>query len=225
MTNTIIDLTHPIAEQMPMYPGTVAPTLHVSHNHNDHGFQETFINMYSHTGTHMDAPAHLFPDGLTLEKYPVEQFVGSALVIDCRQLKKGEKISMKLLEEKGNVIDKADFLLFLTGHSAYWGQPDYFFDFPVLTDEVIDWINDHKLKGIGIDASSFDPVTIGDVDNAIDGLHNHRAILKTNHTLLLENLCRLEEVGNEIFTLYALPLNTVNADGAPARIIATINKE
>ena len=219
----IIDLTHAITEQMPMYPGTVAPTLHISHNHNDHGFQETFINLYSHTGTHIDAPAHLYPDGLTLDKYPIEQFVGSALVVDCRKLEKGEKISMPLLEEKGNAIDEVDFLLFLTGHNDLWGHPDYFFNFPVLSDEVIEWINNRKLKGIGIDASSFDPVTIGAFDHVADGLHNHRAILKTNHTLLLENLCRLEDVGNEIFTLYALPLNTVNADGAPARVIATID--
>ena len=207
---------------MPMYPGTGAPTLNVAYNHDEFGFMETYISLYSHTGTHIDAPVHLYADGFTLDKYPIEQFVGKALVVDCRKLQKGENISMLLLEEKGSALYDADFLLFLTGHSNLWGHPDYFANFPILSDEVVEWINSRKLKGIGIDAPSFDPVTINELEQAGDELRNHRAILKTNNTILLENLCKLEDIGNELFTLCALPLNTKNADGAPARIIAII---
>lgn len=219
----VIDLTHIITENMPMYPGTDAPKLHVAYNHQEHGFMETLISLYSHTGTHMDAPAHLYADGLTLDKYPIDQLVGKALVVDCRGLEKGEKISVSMLKEKGSRLDEADFLLFLTGHSTLWGSPDYFSNFPILSHEAVEWINQRKLKGIGIDAPSFDPVTVDELEQAADELHNHRAILRTNHTLLLENLCKLEEIGNELFTLCALPLNTINADGAPARMIAILS--
>jgi kynurenine formamidase len=219
----IIDLTHPITENMPMYPGTDAPTLHIAFNHNEYGFMETLLTLYSHTGTHIDAPAHIYANGWTLDQYPIEQFVGKALVLDCRHLNKGEKISMALLEEKGNKLNETDFLLFLTGHSVLWESLDYFNDFPILSQEVIEWVNHRKLKGIGIDAPSFDPVTIGDLDQAANALHNHRTILKTTNTLLLENLCKLEEIGNELFMLCALPLNSANADGAPARVIALVN--
>lgn len=95
----IIDLTHPITENMPMYPGTAAPSLQIAYNCEQYGFMETLITMYSHTGTHIDAPAHLYVNGLTLEKYPIEQFVGKALVIDCRKLEKGENIPLHLLDE------------------------------------------------------------------------------------------------------------------------------
>ena len=213
----VIDLTHIITEDMPMYPGTGAPKLHVAFGYKDYGFMETLISLYSHTGTHIDAPAHLFSDGLTLDKYPVEQFTGKALVIDCRKLKK-EEISMSMLDEKGNALEEAEFILFLTGHSARWGTSGYFADFPVMANEVVEWVNRRKLKGIGIDAPSFDPVTT-------DELHNHKTILKTNNTVLLENLCRLEEIGNAPFMLCALPLYTQNADGAPARIIAMVNNK
>jgi kynurenine formamidase len=120
------------------------------------------------------------------------------------------------------MLYEADFILFLTGHSTLWGNLDYFLNFPVVSHEVVEWINRRRLKGIGIDAPSFDPVNVGEAEQTIDELRNHRAILKTNHTVLLENLCKLEDIGNELFMLYALPLNTLNADGAPARIIATI---
>jgi kynurenine formamidase len=218
----IIDLTHPVAEDMPMYPGTEAPILHVAYTHSEFGFMETRISMYSHTGTHIDAPAHLYPNGLTLDQFPIEQYIGKALVIDCRSLKKGEKISMQLIEEKGSALSEIEFILLLTGHSALWGTTGYFDNFPILSNEAVEWINRRKLKGIGIDAPSFDPVTIDGLDSAADGLHNHRTILKTNHTILIENLCKLEEIGSEVFTLYALPLNTRNADGAPARVVADL---
>ena len=208
---------------MPMYPGTDAPKLQIVYSHEKFGFMETFISMYSHTGTHIDAPAHLYADGFTLDKYPVEHFIGKALVIDCRMLDKGEKISIQLLEEKGNVLNEAEFILFLTGHDSSWGSPGYFGDFPLMSQDVVEWVNRQKLKGIGIDAPSFDPVTVGELAHAGDELHNHRTILKTNHTVLLENLCNLEKAGKKLFTLYALPLNTSNADGAPARIIALVD--
>lgn len=219
----IIDLTHIITEDMPMYPGTGAPSLRTAYSHVEHGFKETLISLYSHTGTHLDAPAHLYADGLTLDEFPVEQFAGKALVVDCRGLKQGENISMRLLEEKGSILNEADFVLFLTGHSLLWGYSDYFKHFPTMSQEVIEWVNSRKLKGIGIDAPSFDPVTVDDLEQAANDLHNHRSILKTNHTLLLENLCRLEDVGNGLFTLCALPLKTLDSDGSPARVIAIIN--
>jgi kynurenine formamidase len=180
------------------------------------------ISLYSHTGTHIDAPTHFYANGCSLDKYPVEQYVGKALAVDCRSLQKGEKIPIQLLEEKGNVLDEAEFILFLTGQSALWGNPAYFGDFPVMSDEVVEWVNRRKIKGIGIDAPSFDPVSVDNHVLTAHELYNHLAILKTNHTLLLENLCNIEEIGNGLFTLCALPLPTVNADGAPARIIAMV---
>jgi len=218
----IIDLTHLITESMPVYPGFEPPKLHIACDHDEYGFRETYIGLYSHTGTHIDAPAHLFPDGLSLDQYPVTQFVGKALVIDCRKLEKREKISMSLLEDKGSVLYEADFLLFLTGHSNLWGKPDYFSDFPVVSNEVAEWINSRKLKGIGIDAPSFDFVEAEEPEGNGDELPIHRLILQTNHTILLENLCNLAAIGYDLFTLCALPLHTQNADGAPARIIAII---
>jgi kynurenine formamidase len=218
----IIDLTHPITESMPMYPGTDAPKLHVAFGYKEFGFMETLISLYSHTGTHIDAPAHLFDGGYTLDKYPIEQFVGKALLIDCRSLQKDEKIPLQLLEEKGSVLIEAEFILFFTGQSAVWGRPEYFGSFPVMSDEVVEWVNRRKLKGIGIDAPSFDPVAVDNMEQAADELHHHRTILKTNQTLLLENLCNFEEIGDGLFTLCALPLKTENADGAPARVIGMV---
>jgi len=220
----IIDLTRCITEDMPMYPGTNPPKLNVAFCCEEDGFVETLMTFYSHTGTHIDAPAHISQKGLSLDKYPIEHFIGKALIIDCRSLKSGEKITMHFLESKGDLLLKVEFILFFTGHCAQWGKLEYFQNYPILSNDVIEWINQHKLKGIGIDAPSFDPVFTANLENGAGYLHIHHAILNTQKTLLIENLCNLEAIGYELFLLFALPIFTLNADGAPARVVAVINE-
>ena len=48
------------------------------------GYRETLICIYSHVGTHIDPPAHVYETGLTLDLLPLTQFIGQAIVIDSR---------------------------------------------------------------------------------------------------------------------------------------------
>ena len=83
----VIDLTHTIQEEMPVFPGTEPPALMQAASCEEDGFREILLKLTTHTGTHMDSPAHIFPDGITLDQFPADQFMGRALVIDCRDLK------------------------------------------------------------------------------------------------------------------------------------------
>lgn len=56
----VIDLTHTISEAMPVYPGSEKPKLTTVNTYSKDGFKETLIQIYSHMGTHMDPPAHIF---------------------------------------------------------------------------------------------------------------------------------------------------------------------
>lgn len=54
------DLTHTISEDMPVFPGSETPKLTTKSAYEKDGFKETLLQMYSHVGTHMDPPAHIF---------------------------------------------------------------------------------------------------------------------------------------------------------------------
>ena len=41
----------------------------------------TAFSMCAHNGTHVDAPAHFLPDSPTIEKIPLEKFVGQCLLV------------------------------------------------------------------------------------------------------------------------------------------------
>ena len=88
----VIDLTQTISNAMPVYPGTAPARLEVVNTYEKDGFRETLLSMTSHTGTHMDAPFHLFGHRTKLDEMSAAQFVGKALVIDCHDLQAGEQL-------------------------------------------------------------------------------------------------------------------------------------
>lgn len=213
----VIDLTHTISENMPVYPGTDTPKLEVASTYEESGFKETLLSFFSHTGTHMDAPSHIFEQRTTLDAFPVEQFIGKGLVIDCSNLGEGQRITMKQIETVKERANQAEFLLFYTGWDKHWGTDTYFGDYPAITEEVADYLILTKKKGVGLDVIGIDPITD-------ENLTIHHKLFAETEMVVIENLTKLGEIGNELFTFYALPLKYENADGAPIRAVAVLNE-
>lgn len=209
----VIDLTHTIREDMPVYPGTDAPRFIPANSYEKDGFKETCLQMYTHTGTHMDPPAHLFADRTTLDQFPADQFIGRALVIDCRDLKEGEEITMDRIKRYGEKADKADFLLFDLGWDERWGSDAYFGDYPCIDEEVLDHIIQGSYKGIGFDVIGLDP--IADID-----LTRHKKLFRSRDIVNIENLKDLGACGSDLFWFICLPLKLENCDGSPVRAVA-----
>lgn len=209
----VIDLTHTIKENMPVYPGTGTPKLEPANTYEENGFRETLVSFYSHTGTHMDPPAHLFAGRTTLDAFPASQFLGRALVIDCTHLREGEAITMKELRKYGGAEDTVDFLLFYLGWDARWGNDSYFGDYPCIDKEVLRHILDGSYKGIGFDVIGLDPI-------ADENLPRHKALFREKDIVNIENLTNLGQCGTEPFWFVCLPMKIEGSDGAPVRAIA-----
>jgi kynurenine formamidase len=214
----VIDLTHTISENMPVFPGTEGPKLETANTYEKHGFKETLLAMFSHTGTHMDAPMHLFAHRTTLDSFPAEQFLGKGLVIDCSDLQGEQRISIRYIETVKEKADQAEFLLFHTGWDKHWGTDAYFGEYPYMTEEVAEYLIQRNKKGVGLDVISLDPISD-------ENLTIHRMLFSKNDMVVIENLTRLGEIGNELFTFCALPIKYDNSDGAPTRAIAILDKK
>lgn len=209
----VIDLTHTIREDMPVYPGTETPKLIPANSYEKDGFKETLLQMFSHTGTHMDPPAHLFPGRTTLDQFPADQFLGKALVIDCRNLREGEAITMEYLEKYGDKVSQADFLLFNLGWDQYWGTDAYFGDYPCVDDAVLEFIMAGGYKGIGFDVIGLDPI-------ADENLTRHKKLFAACDMINIENLKNLHLCGGDLFWFSCYPLKLENSDGSPIRAVA-----
>ncbi len=209
----IIDLTHTIKENMPVYPGTETPRFETANTHEKDGFKETKLSMYSHTGTHMDAPAHIFKHRTTLDAFGAEQFAGSGIVIECSDLGAGEKITMEKINACRDAADAAEFVLFYTGWDRYWGEEMYFGDYPHIDMEVAEYLTASGKKGVGLDVIGLDPV---------GSLALHKKLFEKHEIVIVENLTGLERLVGKKFIFCALPLKYENADGAPVRAVAMI---
>ena len=212
----VIDLTQTISEDMPVYPGTEKPVLEVANTYERDGFKETKIHLFSHTGTHIDPPKHLFADKSALDEFDASQFVGRALVIDCRDVPEGEQITLGHLEKYGDAYKSVDFLLFNLGWDKKWGTDAYFGDYPCISDEVLDCIISSDLKGIGFDVIGLDPI-------ADTALVRHNKLFSRKNIINIENLKNLELCPSEPFLFACLPIKIKNSDGAPARAVAIID--
>jgi kynurenine formamidase len=207
----IIDLSQNIDKKMSVYPGTKKPIIDQIHNIEKEGYRESEFIISSHTGTHIDAPAHMLNDGAYLDQLSLEHFFGKATILDFSMFS-NRLIAKKDLALFKDKIDNTDFLLIKTNWSKYFGQEMYFKGFPTLTEEAAKWLSQFKLKGIGIDAISID--TMDTVDFEV-----HRALLGKD-IIIIENLTNLDAVIDENFILSIMPIKYENADGSPVRAVA-----
>ena len=210
----IVDLTHTIAPEMPVYPGTPSPSMEAACTVERDGYRETMLHMVSHTGTHMDAACHLLPGGETLDAMAPDRFCGNAAVVDVSHLGERGIITEELLRTRQEDLQQAEFVLFYTGWEQKWGKPDYFFAFPVMDEEAARFLVSCGMKGVGTDAISVDPVEMAH-------LPVHRVLLGAG-MVIVENLRLQKLAGERRVRFYALPLKYRNADGAPVRAVAEI---
>ena len=210
----IVDLTHVIYENMPVHPVMEQPKIKRVNTIDKDGYREASIQMYSHTGTHMDAPAHMIKDGKYLDELSPDSFIGEAFLIDFSD-KKEKGITVDFLKRYESNIKESDFLIIKTGWSKFWGDKKYYKSFPALTKKSAEYLLGLKLKGVGVDAISIDPM-----DSVTFDVHK---TLLGNGMVIVENLKNLDKLEDYRFTFSAMPLKTKKADGATVRAIAVLD--
>lgn len=212
----ILDLTHTIAPEMSVYPGTPLPSMQPAFTLEKDHFRETMLAIGSHTGTHMDAPAHLLAEGETLDAMHPSRFCGRAVVWDVSALGTDGVITETLLRTRDEELRQADFALFYTGWQEKWGMEAFFAGYPALDVDAARYLVDCGLKGVGTDTISIDPVG--------NSLPVHRVLLGAG-LVIVENLRLQELAAYRRARFWALPLKYRNADGAPVRAIAEVDSE
>ena len=79
----LVDLTYPISDGMPVYPGDPAVSVHIAHRIESHGWELRELSFGSHTSTHVDAFSHMDEDGANLDQIPLDRFLGPAVCVSA----------------------------------------------------------------------------------------------------------------------------------------------
>jgi len=202
----VIDLTHPMTDGLPVWPGDPAVSLTPAAGLEAGGCRLTRLAFGSHTGTHMDAPAHVLPQGAALDTISLEQCTGIASIVE----------NFPPPAELDRYA-RADFLLFSTGWDRRWGKPGFFASYPVPERGLIEALSRMNLKGVGLDTPSPDAPDSHD-------LPHHRLLLEAG-LVLIENLAGLAPLRGRTVPFCAFPLACAGTDGAPVRAAAFLEDE
>ncbi|TMM52022.1 cyclase family protein [Maribacter algarum] len=204
----VIDLTLPINEDVAGVSIEQAKTL------SEDGWNATTLHLYSHSGTHMDAPLHFEINNQTMDTIPVNRLISEAWVIDLTLTQPSESITISHLQAIENKIQKGQSILLHTGWSKRLGTDMYRNELPRISSELAHWLGEKGVNMLGVE-----PPSVADVNNLEEVTEIH-TILMQNDIVIIEGLTNLEEISKEKVTLVALPLKIENGDGAPARVIA-----
>lgn len=192
----IYDLTVPLEPGMPVQPGDPPVELVTAATHETRGYEVTQIRLGSHSGTHIDAPRHFLPDGRTLDRFPIERFVGRGVVFDYRA-DKDSGPDQKLAEQLSH------FPIASAGIALLWTEGRS------LSLEGAQMLLEAGVGLVGTDSPSIDA----------EPYQVHRLLL-AREVLIAENLRGLKDVGPGLVECALLPLALRGLDGAPIRAVA-----
>ena len=148
----------------------------------------TAFSMCAHNGTHIDAPFHFLPEGKTVERLPLDVFVGDCFVARYQGDVTAEDARTILVKAAG-----AERIL-IAGDVT-------------VTEEAAQVFARSGIKLLGNEGQSVGPA---DAPMAV-----HK-ILLSREIVLLEGIL-LSDVPEGRYFLSAVPLNLAGADGAPCR--------
>jgi arylformamidase len=198
----IVDITRPLEGAAP-WPGERGLERTLTKTHARDGWETSQISLCAHLGTHVDAPAHLFPDGKRLGQLSLDPFVGPALVVDCGDAR---VVGPELIPM--NEVEPGDRVLLKTANSSRRGG-GFHEDFCYPAGDAVRPLALRGIVLLGVDGPS------------VDGFEGEPVV----HRLLFERgipaLEGLDLSGAAAgrYTLVCLPLKVDSAEGAPCRAV------
>jgi kynurenine formamidase len=199
----IVDLSLPISHGMFRFPRDYHPEVRVevTGTYEKDRCQVRRLTLGTHAGTHVDAPRHFFAQGTSIDMVPLEMLITPAVVFDAPG-EPGSIIGQQHMP--ASELRGGEAAIIRSGWWRRWGN-DFYENPPRLDAAAATEVLDAGAASIAVDF----PL----------GVDIHELVLGRGK-LLLENLCRLDELTARRFWLVALPLKVADGDGAPARIAA-----
>jgi len=178
-------------------------------------FEITQMSFQTSLGTYLDSPFHRFPDKRDISKITLDEVILPGIVIALHHYNPHEMIGLNIITKTiatKNLTGMA--VLFNFNWSYYWGT-DQYYDYPFISEEIIDFLISKKVKLVGVDTLN------------IDDSHNlyrpaHTKLLQED-ILIVENLTNLENLLSKEFRFFAVPLKAKNTAAMPIRAFAELN--
>ncbi|MFD1708611.1 cyclase family protein [Siminovitchia sediminis] len=207
----MIDLSLPLQNDVPVFPGDPEPNIRPATTIEKNGYNTSFLDIGSHTGTHVDAPFHFRKEGKTMDQLPLNYFMGEGVIIPATHKKGGEAITLEDASPYFDKLGPGKVALIHTGWTKYLGEDNYF-NHPYVDIQVVVKMLNLGVRTFFIDALNIDPPNGEDFPA-------HEAITVVNG-IIGENFTNFNQINFDHPFIIALPLNITKGDGSPVRAVA-----
>lgn len=207
------DLSHPLSTGMQVYPGDPSVNLSPALELERDGAAVTSLRLGSHTGTHVDAPAHTVAGGREMDLVALDELVGDALVIRVPGLADRATIG---IDDLGDLPERVPSIVVVdTGWARHFGT-ERALRHPALGVDAARLLVDRGMHVLGVDTLSPDPTdAAGTTEFPV-----HEVVLGGDG-LIVENLTGLDGLPSRV-RIGVFPLRLAG-DGAPVRAVAFVD--
>ena len=207
----IVDLSLSVNTQLPA--AKVEPYKSIESD----GWRATMLHLYSHCGTHMDAPCHFLPSGQTLDQVNLQACCGAARVVNLAPVQPRELITIERFQAAaGDTLPPGQRFLLRTDWYTRFPSPEYRDQLPRISLELAQWFVEHRVRLVGVE-----PPSVADVNNSVELTEVHQTLFRGG-IVIVEGLSNLDQIGSETCEFVALPLRISDGDGCPVRAIAIL---
>lgn len=226
----LVDLSHALHDKIPTWTGACGYQKKNLLNYGEDLFCVQEMTLFGGSGTHLDAPSHLFPGHSDVSSIQLKDLFAPVCIIDVRaQVALDPQYALSCedidcFQTKHGPIPNGAVVIAFTGWSKYWQTPEQYQNldshqimrFPRIRAEALKGLLPH-IKGVGIDTLSPDG---GDISN---GFPVHDLILAQGG-YILENLRNLESMPPVGGYLMTAPLKIAEGTEAPVRVVGFLDQ-
>jgi arylformamidase len=215
----LVDLTQPFGEGMLVLPGMPQVVLRRIATIAVDGLNDSKVEFASHTGTHLDAPNHVFDDARSIDQVRLDELCGPAVGWHVDHAG-GEAITVDDLRANTPTLERGDRVFIHTGWGpSYTTDHQHYLIHPHLSDEAAQWLADQGAQMVAMDTLSPD-LAIPLRPQGFNWPVHH--ILVGGDVLIVENAGNLDQVVGKRFRVSVLPLPMRGCDASPVRIVAEV---
>lgn len=179
------------------------------------GYNTTNLLLYSHAGTHMDAPRHFLDGGRTIDELDLRKCVGPAEVLDLSHKAPNSLITVEDLAPHAARITPGTRLLLRTDWDLHAELADYRTRFPRIALALAEWLVAAGVWLVGLEMPS-----VASLQDKAELTAVHQTLLR-GEVVIVECLANLRDLPPQV-TFIALPLKIQQGDGSPIRAIAVV---
>lgn len=211
---TIVDLSLPIDSRLAR--ADVEPFKSIAVD----GWRATMLNLYSHCGTHMDAPCHFLPDGQTMDQVNLQACCGNARIVNLAPAEPSELITVERFQSAlSDPLSPGERLLLRTDWYHRYPAAEYRDQLPRISNQLAQWFVQQQVRLLGVE-----PPSVADVNNRAELTEVHQTLFRGG-VVIVEGLANLDQIGSQQCQFIALPLRIDQGDGCPVRAIAILPGE